>query len=279
MTIGRKFSFTSGGLVAAMVGVGVVSIYSLAGLNRITQQIITDPLPGTAKMAAARAATLTVRGDIWHHIAEPNASKKREKERSIEESKGKGAQALQEYEPTITTADDRALFEKLKPAWQRYMDALPAVLALSQAGKAEEARIKYAADAQPSFDAAKYLLQAEMDLNRANGDKLAAESQQSYGRTVWVLAITLALFSLAGVSAAAAVIRSLNRALRQAVSELAEAPDKWPAPRRRFLPPANRWPRDPASKPPRSRKPPPPAKRSTPWPARAARIRPRLLFW
>ena len=222
MTIGRKFSFTSSGLVAAIVGVGVFSIYSITGLNRITQQIITDPLPGTAKMAAARAATLTVRGDVWHHIAEPDASKKGEKERSIEESKAKGAQALQEYEPTVTTADDRALFDKLKPAWQHYMDALPAVLALSQAGKAEEARVKYAADAQPSYDAAKDLLQAEMDINRTNGEKLAAESQQSYGKTVWVLAITLALFSLGGVVAAAAVIRSLNRALRQAVSELAE---------------------------------------------------------
>ena len=222
MTIGRKLALIGGGLIAAMVVMGIFSIYRLAGLNGITQQIIIDPLPGTAKMAAASAATLTVRGDVWHHIAEPDASKKREKERSIEESKRKGAQALQEYEPTITTASDRALFEKLKPAWQSYVDALPAVLALSQAGKAEEARIKYAADAQPPFDAAKGLLQSEMDLNWANGEKLAAESQQSYGKTVWVLAITLALFSLGGVAAATGVIRTLNRALRQTVTELAE---------------------------------------------------------
>ena len=42
MTIGKKLALTSGWLVAAMVLVGVFSIYSLAGLNRITQEIITD---------------------------------------------------------------------------------------------------------------------------------------------------------------------------------------------------------------------------------------------
>ena len=42
MTIGRKFAFTSSGLVAAMMLVGVVSIYNLAGLNNLTQLIIAS---------------------------------------------------------------------------------------------------------------------------------------------------------------------------------------------------------------------------------------------
>src|ERR1039457_1378139 len=226
MTIGRKFAFTANGLLAAMVLVGVFSIYNLARLNRITQLIITDPLPGTVRMAAVRTATLAARGDVWRHISESDPSKKVELERSIEENKGKSAQALQEYEPTITTADDRALFDKLKPVWQRYMDALPGVLALSRAGKAEEARAKYDADAQPSFNTAKDLLQSLMDLNQTNGEKDAAESQQTYSKMVWILAITLSLCSLGGAGAAFGIIRSLNKALRQAVTELKEGAEQ-----------------------------------------------------
>ena len=222
MTIGKKFAFTGSGLIAVMVLVGVFSIYSLAGLNKITNQIITDPLPGTAMMATVRAAALTARGDAWRHIAEPDPLKEAEMERSIEESKGKGAQALQAYESTITTADDRALYDKLKPAWQHYMDALPGVLALSRAGKSHESRDKWDAEAQPSFNAAKDLLQALMDLKRTNGERAAAESQQAYGKTVWALMIALALCALGGAGAVFVVIRSLNRALRQAVTELAE---------------------------------------------------------
>jgi methyl-accepting chemotaxis protein/methyl-accepting chemotaxis protein-1 (serine sensor receptor) len=223
MTVGRKFAFTCGGLIVAMVLAGIVAIYNLAGLNRITQLIITDPLPGMATMATARAATLTVRGDVWRHISESDLSKKGELERSIEENKSKSAQAMQEYEPTITTADDRALYDKLKPAFEQYMNALPGVLALSRAGKAEEARNKYDAEAQAPFNAVKDLLEAEMRLNQTNGEKDAGESQQAYGKAFWLLAITVALCSLGGAALAVVVIRGMNKTLRQAVAELSES--------------------------------------------------------
>jgi methyl-accepting chemotaxis protein len=226
MTIGKKLALTSGGLVVAMVLVGVVSIYNLAGLNRITQVIITDPLPGMATMATARAATLTVRGDVWRHMSESDPSKRAEIERSIEENKSKSAQALQQYEPTISTADDRALYDRLKPAWKQFMDVLPGVLALSRAGKAEQAREKYDAEAQASFDTAKDLLQAEVQLNQTNGEKDAAESQQTYGKTLWVLVITLALCSLGGAALAFIVIRGMNKTLRQTVTDLFEGSDQ-----------------------------------------------------
>jgi methyl-accepting chemotaxis protein len=226
MTVGKKFALTSGGFIAAMVLVGVVSIYNLGGLNRTTQLIITDPLPGIARIATARSAVLTVRGDVWRHIAHSDASVKAELDRSIEENKGKPAQALQEYEPTITAADDRAIYDKLKPALQRFLDALPGVLALSRDGKPEQARDKYDAEALSSFNAVKDLLQAEMELNRTYGEKDAAESQQSYGKALWVLGIMLTLCSLGGVGTAFVVIRGLNRALRRAVTELSEGAEQ-----------------------------------------------------
>jgi methyl-accepting chemotaxis protein/methyl-accepting chemotaxis protein-1 (serine sensor receptor) len=226
MTVGEKFALLGGGLIVAMVLVGVVSVYDLVGLNRATQLIITDPLPGMATMAGARAATLTVRGDVWRHMSESDPSKRAEIERSIEENKGQAERAMQAYEPTITTAEDRALYDRLKPALQQYMDALPGVLALSRAGKAEQARDKYDAEVQASFNAVKDLLEAEMQLNQTNGEKDAAESQQTYGKAVWVLAIALALCSLGGAASALIVIRGMNKTLRQAVTELSEGAEQ-----------------------------------------------------
>ncbi len=225
-TVGAKFALTSGGLVVAMVLVGVVSLYNLAGLNRLTQLIITDPMPGMDTMARAWGATLTVRGDLWRHISQSDAAMKAESERNIEESKGKAARALRAYEPTITAAEDRALYDKLMPAWQRYMDALPGVLALSRNGNSEQARAKYDAEARPAFDSVRDLLQTEIDFNRTNGEKDAAESQRSYIGTVWVLAITLAICTLGGAALASAVIRGLNRTLRRAVTELGQGADQ-----------------------------------------------------
>lgn len=226
MTVGKKLALTSGALIAGMVLVGSISIYNLAGLNRITQLIITDPLPGMATMAEARSAFLMARGDVWRHVGHTDAATKAECERRFEDSKAKVIKALQEYEPTITTAEDRALFDKLKPLAMHYLDTVPEVLALSRAGKSDEAVKKYEAEAAPLCDAAKEVFQAEIDLNRSNGEKDAAESQQTYGRTLWILGITLVSCSLAGAAAAYFVIRGLNRALRQSVAELATGADQ-----------------------------------------------------
>src|ERR1017187_1160738 len=222
MTIGKKLAFTSGWLFAGTVLVGVVSIYNLAGLNGTTQQIITDPLPGMARIATARAAALTARGDVWRHISEPNPASMAEIERSVQENRSMSAQALRDYEPTITTAEARALYDRLKPAMQKYLDELSGVLELSRAGKSRDARLRYDAEAQPAYNATMELMQSEIRLKRTNGEKLAAESQQTYAKAFWALVFTLAFCCLGGAGAAFVVIRSLNRALRQAVTELAE---------------------------------------------------------
>ncbi len=221
MTIGKRLALTSSALVAGMVLVGSISIYNLAGLNRITQVIISGPLPGVAAMATARAALMTMRGDVWRHMADQDPASKAACQRSLEENRAKVVKALEEYEPTITSSEDRALFDKLKPATERYLDALPAILVLSSAGKADESIQKYNAEAAPTCDAIKELLQGELDLKRTHGETEAAESQQTYARTRWTLGMTLLLCSIAGVSAAFVVIRGLSRTLRQSVTELA----------------------------------------------------------
>jgi methyl-accepting chemotaxis protein/methyl-accepting chemotaxis protein-1 (serine sensor receptor) len=226
MNIGKKLVVTCGGLILVMVLVGAVSIYNLSALNRMTQQIITDPLPGMAGIARVQAAALTVRGDVWRYMAEPDASVRAALEPRIDANRNIVREGLQTYEATITTEEDRALFEQLKPAVQRYKEALPEVLELSRAGKTDEARAKYDAEAAPAFEAVNKLLQAEADLNRTNGEKMAAASQQTYSKASSTLWTMLLLCSLGGLATAAYIIRNLNRSLRQTAAELSQGAEQ-----------------------------------------------------
>jgi methyl-accepting chemotaxis protein/methyl-accepting chemotaxis protein-1 (serine sensor receptor) len=143
-------------------------------------------------------------------------------DRSIGESKSKYLQAIKAYEPTVATAEDKALFEKLKPAGQKYLDALPAMLALSRDGQADKAREKCDAEEAGAFEDLRALLQAEIDLNRNNGERLAAESQQVSGKAFWAMLAAMGLCSAAGAGAAFAIIRGMNLGLGRTVAELAE---------------------------------------------------------
>jgi methyl-accepting chemotaxis protein/methyl-accepting chemotaxis protein-1 (serine sensor receptor) len=62
----------------------------------------------------------------------------------------------------------------------------------------------------------------EFDFNQKRGDHMAAESQQGYYRTLWLLWSTLGLSMLAGAGLSFAVIRSTNRVLMQVTDELSE---------------------------------------------------------
>ena len=222
MTIGKKFTLTAGILLLALAIVGGVSIYNLASLNQTTQVIVTDPMPGMATVAGERTAVLLIRGDMWRHISLADASIRAQLERSIEDEKRKVNEGLQAYEKTITTPEDRAMYEKAKELWQRYSAAFPQVIELSRAGKTAEAEALEHRDVSPVFNSLKDALTSHFELNKKRGEEMAVESQLSYHRTIWLLWSTLGLSMLAGAGFSFVVIRSTNRVLMQVTDELSE---------------------------------------------------------
>jgi len=211
MTVGNKFAWTSSGLIVAAVLLGGISIRNLALVNEKTRAIIVDPLLGMARISQAEAALLALRGDVWKHIASTEPADFAVLERAIEERKGKIDHALQEYEKTIFTTEDRVLFQKIRPLWMRYLDTLQSVLALSRAGKGAEAHKKYITDLTAAEDTVSAAMRTVSDLNRRNGERYAAESQQAYTHAVWTLGIALAVCALGGSVLAFAVVRGVNR--------------------------------------------------------------------
>jgi methyl-accepting chemotaxis protein/methyl-accepting chemotaxis protein-1 (serine sensor receptor) len=222
MTIGKKLTLTVGGLLAAMAVVGCVSIYNLARSNQTTQVIVTDSLTGMGSVAEARATILLIRGDIWRHVASSDASTKAQLEREIEDGKGDVAQSLHAYEGTINTPEDRVLFDKVKEAWQRYSAAYGPALELSRAGKSAEAEAQVVREVVPLSNALRDALSAQFSFNKKRGEEMAAESQQGYHRTLWILWCTLGLSLLGGAGFAFMVIRSTNNTLMQLADELSE---------------------------------------------------------
>jgi methyl-accepting chemotaxis protein/methyl-accepting chemotaxis protein-1 (serine sensor receptor) len=226
MTIGKKLALTCGGLIAAAALLSVVAIDGLSSLNEKTHLIVVDPLPGMAQIGRVQSAFLSVRGDVWRHIASADAGEKAGCERDIARDRDEANQGLQDYEKTITTPEDRALFEKIQAAWTNYQDKIQGLVALSRDGKNAEAAGKYVAEAAPIKDALSAALQQEVDLNRSNGERLAAESQTTYHGALWSLGITLALCGLGGALTAFYMVRNVSGVLRQTASELKAGADQ-----------------------------------------------------
>ena len=227
MTIGKRFIFTAAVLLALVIIQGGLSLALIRNLAQSVDTVVNDPLPGVYKISQVARALETIRGNTWKHIASADAGLKAQAERENEEHKGDIEKTLAEYGKTVTTAEDRELYSKIQPLIARYEDVLNnEVYPLSRGGKPDEARARYMADADPAHHAARDAVMAEVDLNRRNGDMdgSAAQSHAATGTTAIIIILLTAMAS--GGFMVFFMVRSVNRALMGAVTELAQGADQ-----------------------------------------------------
>jgi len=221
MTVGRKFALTSGALMALALVLGVVSLYGLASLQRSVQLIVTDPMPGLEKMNAAEAAVLELRGNVWRHIASSDRGDKAKMESTFDNLKRQAEASLAEYEKTITTAEDRTLYEKIKPEYQAYLQSLQRPIELSRAGKLADSH-KLLVERAAASETFRASIKDEVKLNQRNAELDVAAAEQTYARSRWSIWIMLAFVIAGGTSLVFIIVRGLNVVLRQAVAELGD---------------------------------------------------------
>jgi methyl-accepting chemotaxis protein len=200
---------------------GVVSLVSIGGLSKTVDVIVTDPLPGVYRASQLDSLVFQFRGDTWKHMLFADAGEKSSIERNQQQVKQKIDEHLQNYERTIATPEDRALYEKVAPLCRRYTQAVEnAVLPLSREGKTDEARAVYMKQADPIHAELKQALGDLVALNQRTGeeDATAAQNSATHGRTlIWLLL----LVAIAGGSAILYFsVHSVNSDLRQAVTDL-----------------------------------------------------------
>jgi len=221
MTIGKKFVMTAGLLLALMTILGVGAVFSINSLTKSVNTIVNDPLPGVYRISQVDSLIFQFRGDTWKHIASPRQEEKRAVEANQQKVKAKIEQNLREYASTSTTAQDRELFGKIQPLYERYVQLTEsAVLPSSRAGKSGEAQANYIREVDPVHAELKAAVQALVEFNRKTGDADAADAQAtgSHGRQ---LIITLLIAAMAAGSLLVFfIVRGLNRSLSQAASDL-----------------------------------------------------------
>ncbi|MDQ2777232.1 MAG: methyl-accepting chemotaxis protein [Acidobacteriota bacterium] len=226
MTIGKKFTLTATLLLTLTVALGVGSLVSINSLRKSVDTIVTDPLPGVYRISAVESLLNETRGDDWRHIAATDPNDKQAMEQKSKETNAKIGENLQEYERTITTAEDRDTFGKIKPAIDQYLQNVDSAMLLSRTGKTAEAYTNYVHQAKVSLDAATAATHALVELNRRNGDVDAAEAQHAATSGRVLVCILLGASLLSGILLTLFVVRSMNKALRQAVTELSEGSDQ-----------------------------------------------------
>lgn len=227
MTIGKRFAVTAAAVLVLMAVQGIWALSVIRSLSKSVDVIVTDPLPGVQRASSVATALQTLRGNAWKHMTAADPALKAKTERESTAAAAEIASAMTEYERTIATEQDRALYSKIMPLIQRYEQVLESeVYPASRDMKMEQARDAYLRDADPNHRQALAAVNELIALNRKNGDTDSADAQSRAGSGQSSILIILSFAFAIGSAIAYMMVKSINRTLTGAVTELAQGADQ-----------------------------------------------------
>jgi methyl-accepting chemotaxis protein len=225
ITIGKKIALACAFLVALTVALGALTIRMIGGIEGNLHALADDSLPGVDRISTIRGQVYLIRGNLWRYLTMSDRQGKDELERENERLMREMEQTFREYEQTIFNAEDREMYSRIGPLWNRYLQFWRQAQQLDLGGRKEEAVAKYL-EAIPVYGELRSSLDSLVAWNRAHGErnaKAARESVASAGFWAWVLLMGSAL---AGSLLAGGLVWSVNKHLRRAAADLSDGAEQ-----------------------------------------------------
>jgi methyl-accepting chemotaxis protein len=188
-------------LAVSAAGQGAVSVLKLNAIQREVNEVAINWLPSVNVANALSTATRDVRVKLYRLVV---ASESGEALAENEQSFRKALKNLDDlrlaYEPLISSAEERAIYEQFGPLWTRYSEGQERVVGLMRAGqKADALALTTSAEMADLNNGATRTLQRTVEFNR-NGAKVSTEVTMVSAAS----AILMAYVSM-GISLAVAV--------------------------------------------------------------------------
>jgi len=161
-----------------------------------------------------------MRGDIWRHVASTDAADKARQEQDIQKLKEDTRSQLTAVQSTVSTAEEHELLGKIQPQLDQFYRSWDGIVELSRASRGDEASQRVMADAAPAYNAARVAVAAETDYNRSAGLRNGTEGHSQSGRSRTLIWVVLLVSVLGGAGMLFTMVRSINRTLIQAVSDV-----------------------------------------------------------
>ncbi len=155
MTIGKKIGLTCAALVGFTVLLAAISLLGLRTLTAGARRLQVDCVPGQYASGKVQSLAIAVRVKMNAELLDLAVNGGKNAARVEADLTAAGAafqEGLKTYEKTITQAEDRQLFEKLEPAYDRFSRSWTHVRATARTAKPEEVFSLYKAETLPAFD-------------------------------------------------------------------------------------------------------------------------------
>ncbi|MGE0039709.1 MAG: methyl-accepting chemotaxis protein [Vicinamibacterales bacterium] len=225
-TLGKRLAIGFGAVVIVVLAVGSYAIVELNAVRAAAMRIVNDSLPGTALSGEVAAAAKDNHLALLEMLDAPDAAAVARHRATMQATSQTIGSSLEKYASTITQPDDRAIFDAIAKVRADYLAERDQVIALFEAGKAAQARERFAAGLAPFYVAYMEQLDALSDWNIAAGSEVGAWLDSTVSFAVFSVALGLLGAVVVAAVVAGVTMRSTSRVLSVAVNSLREGSEQ-----------------------------------------------------
>jgi len=210
-------------LLVAMTGMGLLAVKNMRSMHANTVDITTNWLPSVRVLGDLRAGVITYRNVVRQHMLSETMEEKQAMEKTLATVIESNMKIRAQYEPMITSPEERALYKEWSDLWDKYKKGTEEVMALSrkEAGKfpkeAQELNTKVVNKIGLEADS---ILKKDIDLNNAGADKAAKDAAESYASAFLMLSIILGAAIIIGVGVGFYLVRDISAGIASIVTPM-----------------------------------------------------------
>jgi methyl-accepting chemotaxis protein len=203
-------------LLVAMSSMGALNIRQMYAIDSSTVDIVTNWLPSVRVLGELRAATITYRAIVRSHMLATDEAGKQLQEDLLAKWINNTGKARKAYEPLITSAEERALYNEFSTSWADYLAGVKEVLVLSRKNEDKEARVLHAKASLAGVKGDETLQKSVM-LNAKGADAAAMQAAESFDLAVKMSLASLVLAIIIGIGAAIFLVRDVSAGIKSIV--------------------------------------------------------------
>ncbi len=206
-------------LLVAMSAMGALNIRQMYTINSATVDIVNNWLPSVRVLGELRAATITYRAIVRSHLLATDEAGKQLQEDLLAKWITNTDKARKAYEPLVTSAEERALYEEFSTSWAEYLAGVKEVLVLSRKNEDKEARVLHAKASLAGVKADE-TLQKDVLLNSKGADAAGSQAAEGFDNDIRIVLSSLLLTIIIGIGAAVFLVRGVSAGIKSIVAPM-----------------------------------------------------------
>ena len=202
--------------ILVLVAVLTVTSYGLLRQARDAAHFMTvDAMPGMDAMSQIKGLVGDCQIDLLRDLLAKTPEEHKKFRDAIEAGHEQRDKMRGAYDKSITTSEDRELFDKLKEAAAQYATLRSQLLDLIDAGKMDEAQQFNIASVRPSFLKYNQLVDQELMLNINNGNRETGQTVRATDKAMSNILGISTIVMILGAVIATLITSGLNKVLSQ----------------------------------------------------------------